>query len=260
MSTAEVNGARLWYDEAGEGQAVLLLHGGLGDSGLWEPVVPLLAERFRTIRSDLRFFGRSTGPAVPWSWQDDVVAVLDALGIERAALVGLSLGGRIALDIALAHPTRLWAVVGVAPGLAGHDGEPYTEEQGERYEAAEAAGDLDSAMEVDFEVWAPLGADDGMRRLWRATPDANPLPDGVEPLSPTGAPARERLGELTVPTLIVTAAHDPVGFREIGPLVASDAPHARHVELDSDHYLTLREPELVARALLDFLSETAPER
>jgi pimeloyl-ACP methyl ester carboxylesterase len=63
-----------------------------------------------------------------------------------------------------------------------------------------------------------------------------------------------------VPTLIVTAAHDPAGFREIGPLVASDAPNARHVELDSDHYLTLREPELVARTLLDFLSETAPER
>ena len=117
MAVVDVNGARLWYDEAGSGPAVLLLHGGLGDSGLWEPVVPFLAERFRTIRTDLRFFGRSTGPAVPWSWEEDVVGVLDELGIERAALVGLSLGGRIALDIALAHPERLWAVVGVAPGL-----------------------------------------------------------------------------------------------------------------------------------------------
>ena len=126
MAVVDVNGARLWYDEAGSGQTVLLLHGGLGDSGLWEPVVPLLAERFRTIRIDLRFFGRSTGPAMPWSWQEDVVGVLDELGIERAALVGLSLGGRIALDVALAHPDRLWAVVGVAPGLAGHDGAPYS--------------------------------------------------------------------------------------------------------------------------------------
>jgi 3-oxoadipate enol-lactonase len=258
VSTVEVNGARLWYDEAGEGETVLLLHGGLGDSGLWEPVVPLLAARFRTIRADLRFFGRSTGPAVPWSWHDDIVAVLDALGIERAALVGLSLGGRIALDVALAHPARLWAVVGVAPGLAGHDGEPYTEEQGARYEAAEAKGDLDAAMDVDFEVWAPLGADDRIRQLWRATPDANPLPDGLEPIAPAGAPAKERLGELAVPTLVVTAKHDPPGFREIGPLVASAAPDARHVELDSDHYLTLREPEVVARTLLDFLAEVSP--
>lgn len=259
MPTIDVRGARLWYDEAGSGPIVLLLHGGLGDSGLWEPVVPFLAERFHTFRTDLRFFGSSTGPAAPWSWQDDVVGVLDELGVERAALVGLSLGGRIAFDIALAHPERLWAVVGVSPALAGHDGAPYSEEQGERYDAAEAEGDIEAAMAVDFEVWAPLGADDTIRQLWRGTPDANPLPDGVEPLAPAGAPAKERLGELAVPTLVVTASHDPAGFREIGPLVAAAAPDARHVELDSDHYVTLREPELLSGVLLDFLMAAAPE-
>ena len=62
-----------------------------------------------------------------------------------------------------------------------------------------------------------------------------------------------------MPTLVVTAAHDPAGFREIGPLVASAAPDARHVELDSDHYLTLREPELLSGVLLDFLTAAAPE-
>src|SRR5260221_9430022 len=101
MPTVEVNGARLWYDEAGSGPPLLLLHGGLGDSGLWEPVVPLLAERFRVIRTDLRFFGRSTGPAAPWSWHSDILGLLDELGCERTTLAGLSLGGRIALDLAL---------------------------------------------------------------------------------------------------------------------------------------------------------------
>jgi 3-oxoadipate enol-lactonase len=259
MSVVDVNGARLWYDEAGSGPAVLLLHGGLGDSGLWEPVVPFLAERFRTIRPDLRFYGRSTGPNVPWSWQDDAIGVLDALGVERAAIVGLSLGGKLALDIALAHPDRLWAVAGVAPGLGGHDGGAYTEEQEARYEAAEATSDLDAAMEIDFEVWAPLGADERIRRLWQATPEARSLPEGLEPISPEGAPAKERLGELAVPTLVVTASHDPAGFREIGPIVARDAPDARHVELDSDHYLTLREPELLAGVLVEFLAAAAPQ-
>jgi pimeloyl-ACP methyl ester carboxylesterase len=257
VAVVDVNGARLWYDEAGEGPAVLLLHGGLGDSGLWEPVVPLLAQRFRTIRTDLRFFGRSVGPAVPWSWQEDAIGVLDELGVERAALVGLSLGGKLALDIALAYPERLWAVVGVAPGLGGHDGAAYTEEHEARYEAAEDK--VEAMMAIDFEVWAPLGADERIRQLWRETPDANPLPDGVEPLDPAGAPAKERLGELAVPTLVVTAKHDPAGFREIGPLVAGAAPNARHVELDSDHYVTLREPELVATTLLDFLAAVAPQ-
>jgi pimeloyl-ACP methyl ester carboxylesterase len=259
VPTVDVNGARLWYDEAGDGPVVLLLHGGLGDSGLWEPVVPLLAERFRVLRTDLRFYGRSTGPAAPWSWQEDAVGVLDELGIERAALVGLSLGGKLALDVALAHPERLWAVAGVAPGLGGHSGRAYTEEQDARYEAADAAGDLEAAMEIDLEVWAPLGADDRIRRLWHATPEANGVPPGIEPVDPAGAPAKERLGELAVPALVVTAAHDPAGMREIGPLVARAAPDARHVELDSDHYVTLREPELLSGVLLDFLTAAAPQ-
>ena len=63
-----------------------------------------------------------------------------------------------------------------------------------------------------------------------------------------------------MPTLVVTAAHDPAGFREIGPLVAREAEDARHVELDSDHYVTLREPELLSRVLLDFLTATAPKQ
>src|SRR5215472_11240367 len=258
MPAVDVNGARLWYDEAGSGEVVLLLHGGLGDSGLWEPVAPLLAERFRTIRTDLRFFGRSTGPLAPWSWQDDVVGVLDALDVDRAALVGLSMGGKLALDVALAHPERLWAVAGVAPGLGGHSAGAYSEEQDARYEAADAAGDLEAAMEIDLEVWAPLGADERMRQLWHATPEAAELPSDLEPLAPAGAPAKERLAELAVPTLVVTVSKDPAGMREIGPLVEREAPDARHLELDSDHYVTLREPELVSRTLVEFLAAAAP--
>ena len=260
MSIVDVhNGARLWYDEAGDGEAVLLLHGGLGDSGLWEPVVPFLAHQFRTIRTDLRFFGRSTGPAAPWSWHEDVMTLLDELGIERAALVGLSMGGKIAVDVAVSHPDRLWAVAGVAPALGGQPSGAYTPEHETRYEVALTQDNLEAAMEIDLEVWAPLGADDRIRDLWFSTPEANSLPTGVEPIEPPGPPAKERLGELAVPALIVTVRHDPPGMREIGPLVAREAPDARHVELDSDHYVTLREPELLAGVLLEFLSATAPQ-
>ena len=250
----EVGAARLWVDEAGSGPAVLFLHGGLGDSGLWEPVAPLLAERFRTVRTDLRFFGRSTGPAAPWSWEADVIGILDELGIERVALVGLSLGGKLALDVALTHPERLWALAHVAGGVGGHHSAAYTEEQETRYEAAESERNLDAMMDVDFEVWAPLGADERMAELWHATPDATGLPPGIGPLPPAIV-AREQLGELAVPALVVTVSHDPAGFREGGLALAREAPNARHVELDSDHYVTLREPELVARTLLDFLSD-----
>ncbi len=259
MTTVDVNRASLWYDEAGGGDAVLLLHGGLGDSGLWEPVVPFIAERFRTIRTDLRFFGRSTAPLEPWSWQEDVVGVFDALGIEQAALVGLSMGGRLALDVALARPERVWALAHVAGGLGGHDSAAYSAEQESRYEAAEAEGDVDAAMAIDLEIWAPLGADERIRDLWRATPAANEFPPDLEPLPAAGPPAKERLTKLAMPALVVTVSDDPAGHRDAGLLVARDAPDARHVELNSDHYVTLREPELLSRVLLEFLAAAAAQ-
>ena len=258
MGTAEVNGARLWYDEAGDGPAVVLVHGGLGDSRLWEPEVGPLAERFRVVRYDLRFYGRSTGPAAPFSHVEDLLGLLDWIEAPRAALVGLSFGGLVAFDAALAAPERCWALAGVCPALSGHAGDAYTAEQDAAFEAALEAGDLERAMEIDFEVWAPLGADDLMRELWLSTPDANPLPPGNGP-RPAPSPARPRLGELAAPTLVVTARHDPPRFREVGEIVEREAPNARRAEVDSDHYLTLREPELVARLLVDFLAETAPE-
>ena len=90
--------------------------------------------------------------------------------------------------------------------------------------------------------------------VWSATPDATGLPPGIGPLPPT-IDAREKLGELAVPTLVVTVSSDPAGHREAGLFLAREAPNARHVELESDHYVTLREPELVARTLLEFLSD-----
>ncbi len=257
MPHVEVNGAQLWVEEAGEGPVVLFVHGGLGDLRLWEPQARALAARFRCIRYDLRFFGRPTGPAAAWSTVEDVVGLLDALGVERAALVGLSLGGGIALDVALAHPNRVWAVAHVAGGVSGLPVNPYTDEQDAAYEAAIERGDLDTAMEIGLDVWAPLGSNDTLRELWLATPDARGLPEGAAPLP--REPAHERLGEIAVPTLVVLAKHDPEALREVGRTVAHRIAGARLVEVDSDHYLGLREPEQVNELLLEFLTSAAPE-
>src|SRR5439155_20557796 len=99
----------LHVDEVGRGLAVLFVPGGLGDMHLWEPQAHALARHFRCIRYDLRFYGESRSPGVEFSPVDDAIAILDALEVERAAVVGLSLGGGIALDVALEHPDRVWA-------------------------------------------------------------------------------------------------------------------------------------------------------
>jgi len=252
----DVNGARLWVEDEGRGPAVLFVHGGLGDSRLWEPEARALASRFRTIRYDLRFWGRSGSPGVEYSPVDDLIGVLDALGVERAALVGLSLGGGLALDATLMHPERVWALAHVAAGVSGLPVNPYSAQQDAAYEAAEKRGDLDTMMDIDFAIWAPLGAGEEYRELWRATPDAKGRPDGAR--SRPRGPAM--LGAVGVPTLVIVPSHDPPAQREVGRTVAREIPGARLMEVDSDHYLTLREPDRVTTMLEEFLAEAAPSR
>jgi pimeloyl-ACP methyl ester carboxylesterase len=109
---------------------------------------------------------------------------------------------------------------------------------------------------VDLAVWAPLGVEECFRELWRATPENARLPEGAKPRPRPDA--HERLGEIDVPALVVGARHGPPELRALGERVAREVPRARLVEVDSDHYLTLREPELVSRPLRDFLVEAAP--
>jgi pimeloyl-ACP methyl ester carboxylesterase len=252
VTLVDANGTRLWVEATGSGPAVLFLHGGLGDSRLWEPVTERLAERFRTIRYDYRHYGRSDSPGGEFSTLDDLFAVLDVLDVDRAALVGLSLGGAIALDAALARPERVWAVAHVAGAVTGLPLDLATDEEYATYEAAVERGDLDAAMGFDFAMWAPLGTDDHLRELWLATPDARGLPEGAAPTP--RPPAHERLHELSIPTLVIVATHDPQELRDHGSTVARSVPGARLVELESDHYVTLREPDRIAGLLADFLN------
>ena len=102
MAMIEVNGTGLGYDEAGEGPAVVLLHAAIGDRRMWDAQFTELAGSHRVIRYDRRGFGESGGGSGPYSHHEDLLALLDARGIEQAALVGSSMGGACALDAALA--------------------------------------------------------------------------------------------------------------------------------------------------------------
>ena len=225
----DVNNARLWVEEEGNGPPILFLHGGLGDARLWAPVSERLRDSYRCVRYDCRFFGRSEGPDEAWSPVDDAVAVLDARGIDRAAVAGLSMGGGVALRVAQVHPDRVTAVVHVAGAVGPFELEDYD------------PGDTrESEMRADFGVWAPLGVEDGYEELWLATPEDTPPMRRIELDAET----------IAAPIYVVTARRDPAVFRAM----ADDLPAVRRVELDSDHYLTLREPERVAALIREFLA------
>lgn len=245
MMYVDVNNARFWVEEAGAGPTVLFLHFGLGDWRVLEPELRALADEFRCVAYDRRFFGRTEAPTEPYSDVDDAIALMEALDLGRAALVGVSGGGKLALDIAAAHPERVWAVAHIAAPVSGI---PW----GDELEAAYADADTpEKELEADLKVWAPLGAEDFYRELLLQA-----RPSDVEAAKPPPV----ELESVRVPTLVITAKHDPPSLQHCGREAARRLPQARLVELDTDHYLTLREPELVTTLLREFLSGTSGAR
>ena len=157
----------LWYDDTGSGRPLVLLHEGVVDSRIWGTFVPLLQDEYRLIPYDQRGYGRSPKWTGPYSPADDLVGVLDAAGVEQAALVGTSRGGRIAIQAALAHPERVSALVLVASAVAGQPlNIEATPEQEAEWEAAEARGDLKELAEIDLAFWAPMGADEDLKAMF----------------------------------------------------------------------------------------------
>src|SRR5512146_922025 len=119
MAKLHVNGVDLAYDDSGRGQPLVLLHEGIADRTMWDDVTPMLAERFRVIACDLRGFGETPLPDGPFVYAADVVGLIEALGVERAHVVGASLGGHVALDLALARPELVDRLVLVGAGIDG---------------------------------------------------------------------------------------------------------------------------------------------
>ena len=115
-----VPGSHLYYEVHGRGAPVVLIHGGNLDAGMWDGDVPVLAKTFRVITYDVRPFGRSGPVTDDYAWHEDLRALLDHLKIARADLVGLSLGARLAINFAIAYPSRVDRLVLAGPGLDGY--------------------------------------------------------------------------------------------------------------------------------------------
>ena len=137
---ADVNGAKLYYETAGEGDPVIMIHGYGGDLRDWDYLFRPLAEKYQVVRYDLRGFGQSDRPTTePYSHVEDLKALMESLGIEKAHLIGQSFGSGIALDFAIAHPESTRSLVMSGPDVGGTADLPYTAEEQKEVEAFNAA-------------------------------------------------------------------------------------------------------------------------
>jgi 3-oxoadipate enol-lactonase len=263
MPTLRVNGVDIAYDEAGAGPALLLLHAGIADRRMWDEVVPTLAERFRVVRCDLRGYGETPLPDGPFTYSVDAAGLLDAFDVERAHVVGVSMGGHVALDLALAHPAKVDRLVLVGSGIDGWEHDTGLEAAWAEEEAALERGDLDEAAWVNVRTWldGPSRREEDIdpvlrRRVFEmqrlALDHENPEARG-EWLTPS---RRERLGDVRAPTLVLVGELDQASFGRIARFLAAEIPGARFEELQGvAHLAPMEDPIAFARVVLAFLGE-----
>lgn len=260
---AYLNGAQIYYEVAGEGEPLVMVHAGIADLRMWDKQFEVFAQDYTVVRYDRRGFGRTAVFAGTYSNHLDLYELLRFLGIERAILLGCSQGGKIVLDLALAHPEMVSALILVASALGGFtfNGEP--PRQYAELEMAEERGDIARVNELELQMWVdgahrtPQQVDSEMRELVR---EMNliallaPSDQGSEqPLEP---PAVDRLDEIGVPTLVIVGDLDTPKTLAAADLLAQQIKGAQKVIIKGTAHLpNMEQPEEFNRHVLAFLKE-----
>ena len=262
----DVPGGRLRVVVEGEGPPILFCHSALVDLTSWDGVVPPLhAAGYKTVCYDTRGFGASTTDDVDFSNRDDLVAVLDAVGAGKAALVGNSRGAMIALDSLIQFPDRFVAFVWVGGGITGFDaGGPTPEEQPiwDEGERLESAGDADGMADLDVRAWVdgigqpatrvPAELREAVRAMDRPLVEPGRVFGKPIPFDP---PANGRLDAIHVPVLAVVGALDTSDTRASAERLEQGVPGARRIVIpDVAHMIGMEVPEQLAALIVEFLA------
>src|SRR6266516_213006 len=253
----------IYSEVAGEGPEVVLLHEGICDSRMWDLQWEAFTRAHRVLRLDFRGFGRS--PLEPGSYAGarGVIELMDQHGFDRAAVVGVSLGGRVALEVALAQPERVAALVLVGAGLPGHDWSEEMKAAWGEEEAAFEAGDLDKAVEISLRTWVdgprrkPEDVDADVRaRVGEMQRRAYELQRSVQEDEEEllVEDVAERRGERRAATLVVVGEEDAPDIHSIADRLAREIPGARRASIpNAAHAPSMERPREFEEAMLGFL-------
>ena len=236
---APVNGIQMYYAVYGQGDPILLIHGGLGHADIWANQVIELSKTHRVIVADSRGHGRSTRDEKPYGYDlmaSDYLALLDFLKVDKTALVGWSDGGIIGLDIAMSNPERLTKLFAQAANVTVDGVDPavatnatfgtYIERMGKDYAKFSKTPDQYNAFVEQIS------------KMWASEP----------------AWTKEQLAAIKVPTAIVLGDHDEAITRVHTDYMAAIIPGAKLIILkDASHFAMLQDPAGYTKAVLDFL-------
>jgi 3-oxoadipate enol-lactonase len=267
----DVPGGRILAAEEGSGPPIVLIHAAIVDLRSWDELAPMLAAAgYRVIRYDMRGFGRTVTEDVEFNPRSDLLAVIDAFGVGRAAMVGNSLGGSVALETAIESPDRVVAVVTLGSGPAGFEAgltpvERDLFEEGDRLQSARPQ-DADALADLLVRVWVD-GPGQPADRVPAAIRESvleaarrQFLPGYVagrrQRLSP---PANDRLADLGCPTLAVVGALDLTELVAAAGRLEEAAVDARAVVWpDVAHMVAMEQPRRLASLVTEFLAPLGP--
>ena len=260
----QVDNARLYYETAGQGVPVVMIHAGVADSRQWNNEFAFFAPKYRVVRYDMRGYGKSEPADGEFSHMGDLVAVLNALEVhEPVVIMGCSMGGGLAMDFALTHPSRVKALIMVGSGPSGLELDVPASAKFAEVEKAFEAGDLDLVSELETQIWfdgagrTPEQVDQAMRKLlydMNRQALAHEVKQLGKRLPNTQVPAFDRLGDLKPPVLIIVGEHDTPYILAAAEYMIEKLPSAQKVRVeDAAHLPNMDHPDEFQTAVTNFL-------
>ncbi len=260
--------AQIYYETAGAGQPLLMIHAGVADSRQWDAIFAHLAQRMHVIRYDMRGYGKSVPVDGEFSHIGDFMALLAHLKLHQPLVImGCSMGGGLAMDVALTHPTSVQALIMVDSGPSGLELDVETPAKFAEAEQAYTAGDLDRVAELETQIWfdgmnrKPSEVNQAMRALaYEMNRHALALDaQGLgKRLPDTQTPAAGRLKELDIPVLVIVGAQDTPYMLAAADYMIEHIRTARKVIIeDAAHLPNMDQPDQFQRIVTAFLDDLA---
>jgi pimeloyl-ACP methyl ester carboxylesterase len=269
---APVHRGSLYYEVSGSGKPLLLIHAGVADCSMWDAQMAELNPYYKVIRYDTRGNGRSRTENTQFSNRQDILDLFKHLGFEKAAIIGISRGGQIAIDFTIEHPDFVSTLVAVAPGISGYEYQPGDDPQAKQEYALFYRMDelwekkaWEELADLQVRVWAdgpsqPEGRADGKIRSYmreKILADLN-RQDGEATPIPLKPPAINRLGEINQATLILVGEYDTCGALAVADELECRIPNNRKVGIPGvAHMIPMEKPDVFNKLVLEFLKEEA---
>ncbi len=260
---ATVRNGKMYFEVMGTGKPLLLLHSGIADHGMWAGQRSEFSRHFQVIMPDFRGYGKSPAPAGPFRHYEDIHALIRHLRLTSVNIAGCSLGGKVAIEMAIAYPEMVSRLILIAPGMPGYE---YRDKETLAKEAIleelVASGKREEVADMLVDIWIV-----GLKRR-RETVDSaaralvrEMILDNYAsvidkyPETPPGFDLMSRLVEIRVPTLVMIGDSDLPDMQAISQLVSDKIHGAKRLLIhNAAHLPNLENRALFNQSVIDFLA------